>query len=104
MPDTLTDRIERHEALAKAAISPMGWFMPDDLAPNASRLTDAEKHHIAANDPATIKAFCAVAKDIQRQADDPAVGCPLCGNATQYAPHDEDCPMFALYNALGGAR
>lgn len=53
MSDTLTDRIDAHLAKARAAHEKGAWGF--GMTP-----------HIAANDPATIEAFCAVA-----MADDP---------------------------------
>ena len=90
MPDTLTDRIERHEALAEAAaknLSPLdaeivkGVLVGDPLA-----------NHIAANDPATIKAFCAVAKAAEDYV-----------HSTGTAQEIE-AALAALYDALGGGR
>ena len=115
MPDTLTDRIERHEALAEAA-TPAPWttgkgtktIREDNqrsahIATTACRfhplyeMEEVNAAHIAANDPATIKAFCAVAK----------AAAPLLHEKNLYGE-----PLFprvnealaALYDALGGGR
>lgn len=56
--------------------------------------------HIAANDPGTIEAFCAVVKAI-----DSMDACPLCGyllgqHSARVIPHDSSCPIYVLYDAF----
>jgi hypothetical protein len=58
--DTLNDRIEAHEALAEAAMQHLSLL--DVEVAKGIMLGDPLARHIAANDPATIEAFCAVAR------------------------------------------
>lgn len=112
MSDTLTDRIDAHLAKARAATpgrwkrnrTEPYWFM---ASVGASEINSecipvvgherADANHIAANDPATIEAFCAMAKAVQAERD--LESCPLCG-AKWDKPHHAICPMTALYDAL----
>ena len=117
MTDTLTDRIEAHLAKARAAVparqhEKRGWWCCGInggfavSAPEGDHMTTIARggsepvgRHIAANDPATILAFCAVATAVE--AKYVAYECPICHSPSAY-PHDPCCLLHALYDALGG--
>lgn len=105
MTDTLTDRIDAHLAKAKAAQAEDVGLAIDELYIDISAdWNPANTTFYLANDPATIEAFCAVAK---------AGVCPVChmrdasgyyrdehnlGHVCEHPYHDA---LTALYDALG---
>ena len=120
MSDTLNDRIDAHLAKARAAKedAPVTvWWANGSLiicsgAGNVfDTYTPQRAAHIAANDPATIEAFCAVAKvaegldDICNLMEDwycHSHSCDACGSITDpciLAPLR--AARRALYDALG---
>jgi hypothetical protein len=98
--DTLTDLIDAHLAKANAATQgdwahdgrgnvydPSVSAMHDD--PRIGMASDNDAAHIAANDPATIEAFCAVATAAHRLLHEDGYESEL------------DAHLAALYDALG---
>jgi Fe-S oxidoreductase len=106
--DTLTDRIEAHLAKARAAVparqhEKRGWWCCGInggfavSAPEGDHMTTIARggsepvgRHIAANDPATILAFCAVAKAAEEHLE-------YCDGSGYPIPD----ALAALYDALG---
>jgi hypothetical protein len=102
MTDTLNDRIEAHLVKARAVPNHSNWYADIWLLTQPLKRISVSAHqdaiHIAANDPATIEALCAVAKDVEDYHN--LERCPLC-DALSDLPHFPSCPMHALYDALG---
>jgi hypothetical protein len=107
--DTLTDLIEAHEALAEAAMQHLSLL--DVEVAKGIMLGDPLARHIAANDPATIEAFCAVAKAAGGANDYFQATAPCQDKSACHACSEQAiCQMVdalhksvhALYDALGG--
>ena len=89
MSDTLNDRIEAHLVKARAVPNHSNWYADIWLLTQPLKRISVSAHqdaiHIAANDPATIEALCAVAKAAKKHYED----------------DDLNIALNDLYDALG---
>jgi len=118
--DTLTDRIEAHLAKARAAVparqhEKRGWWCCGInggfvvSAPEGDHMTTIARggsepvgRHIAANNPATIEAFCAVAKADEVLAEEARLHI-ACGRNEKFSRACRELACYPLCRALAAS-